>query len=214
VTEGFPFVRKEQRAAPEPEEELRPALVPGSELPARRWEFRREFEFEKVEFVFATLLVVSAAFLAFAHGANDTANAIGPLAAIVSIVREGAVAAKATVPIWLLVLGGIGIVIGLATYGYKVIETVGKKITALTPSRGFAANLGAAATIVVASRLGFPVSTTHTLVGAVLGIGLARGIEHLNLRIIRDIVLSWIITVPAGALLAAVIYYVLRAIFM
>jgi PiT family inorganic phosphate transporter len=189
-------------------------LVPGSQLPARRWEFRREFEFEKVELVFATLLIVSAAFLAFAHGANDTANAIGPLAAIVSVVREGTVAAKATVPTWLLVLGGIGIVIGLATYGYKVMETVGKKITALTPSRGFAANLGAATTIVVASRLGFPVSTTHTLVGAVLGIGLARGIEHLNLRVIRDIVLSWVITVPAGALLAAGIYYVLRAIFI
>jgi phosphate/sulfate permease len=214
VEEGVPFVRKEKRGAPEPEGELRPVLVPGSQLPARRWEFRREFEFEKVELVFATLLIVSAGFLAFAHGANDTANAIGPLAAIVSVVREGTVAAKATVPTWLLVLGGIGIVIGLATYGYKVMETVGKKITALTPSRGFAANLGAATTIVVASRLGFPVSTTHTLVGAVLGIGLARGIEHLNLRVIRDIVLSWVITVPAGALLAAGIYYVLRAIFI
>src|SRR5690606_9002203 len=143
--------------------EFRPPLVPGSELPARRWEYRREFEFEKVEKVFAMLLAVSAAFLAFAHGANDTANAVGPLAAIVELLRTGVVAAKATVPIGLLVLGGVGIIIGLATLGYKVIETIGKKITALTPSRAFAANLGAATTIVVASRLGFPISTTHTL---------------------------------------------------
>jgi PiT family inorganic phosphate transporter len=214
VESGIPFVRKEERESPAPKAELRPALVPGSALPAKRWEYRREFEFARMEGVFATLLVVSAAFLAFAHGANDTANAIGPLAAIIAIVREGTVAAKATVPVWLLVLGGLGIVLGLATWGYKVIETVGKKITALTPSRGFAANLGAATTIVIASRLGFPISTTHTLVGAILGIGLARGIEHINLRMIRDIVISWIITVPVGAILAAVFYYLLRLIFI
>jgi PiT family inorganic phosphate transporter len=211
---GIPFVRKEERESPEPKAELRPALVPGSALPAKRWEYRREFEFARMEGVFATLLVISAAFLAFAHGANDTANAIGPLAAIVAIVREGTVAAKASVPIWMLMLGGVGIVLGLATWGYKVIETIGKKITALTPSRGFAANLGAATTIVIASRLGFPISTTHTLVGAILGIGLARGIEHINLRMIRDIVISWIITVPIGAVLAAIIYYLLRLIFL
>ncbi len=212
--EGIPFVRKEERNQPEPKTELRPALVPGSELPAKRWEYRREFEFERMEKVFATLLVVSAALLAFAHGANDTANAIGPLAAILDIAREGIVAAKATVPTWLLVLGGMGIVLGLATWGYKVIETVGKKITALTPSRGFAANLGAATTIVIASRMGLPISTTHTLVGAVLGIGLARGIEHINLRMIRDIAISWVVTVPIGAVLAAAFYYLLRLIFL
>ncbi len=211
--EGIPFVRKEERSAPEPKQELRPALAPGSTLPTRRWEYRREFEFDRLERVFATLLVVSAAFLAFAHGANDTANAIGPLATIVAIIREGTVVAKATVPIWLLMLGGVGIVVGLATWGYRVIETIGRKITALTPSRGFAANLGAATTIVIASRLGFPISTTHTLVGAVLGIGLARGIDHINLRMLRDIVISWIITVPVGAILAAAFYYTLRAIF-
>jgi PiT family inorganic phosphate transporter len=212
--EGIPFVRKEDRDQPEPKAELRPALVPGSNLPAKRWEYRREFEFARMEGVFATLLVISAAFLAFAHGANDTANAIGPLAAIISIVHEGALSAKAAVPTWLLVLGGIGIVIGLATWGYKVIETIGKKITALTPSRGFAANLGAAMTIVIASRLGFPISTTHTLVGAILGIGLARGIEHINLRMIRDIAISWIVTVPVGAILAVIFYYILRMIFL
>lgn len=213
LEKGIPFITKEQRGAPEPVEELRPALVPGSELPARRWEYRREFEFEKVEKVFAILLIVSAGLLAFAHGANDTANAIGPLAAIVEIVRQGAVAAQAAVPLWMLALGGAGIVLGLATYGYRVIETIGKKITALTPSRAFAVNLGAAVTIVIASRLGLPISTTHTLVGSVLGVGIARGIEHLNLRIVRDIVISWVITVPAGASLAAVFYFVLKAIF-
>ena len=213
VEEGIPFLRKELRAEPEAKGELRPPLVPGSEVPARRWEYRREFEFEKMEKVFAVLLAISAAFLAFAHGANDTANAVGPLAAIVEILRTGMVAVKSSVPIGLLVVGGVGIIVGLATYGYKVIETVGKKITALTPSRAFAANLGAATTIVVASRLGFPISTTHTLVGAVLGIGLARGIEHLNLRIVRDIVLSWLITVPAGAALAVVLYLLMRIFF-
>ncbi len=211
LAEGIPFVRKEERGQPEPREELRPALAPGSALPAKRWEYRREFEFEKMEGVFATLLVISAAFLAFAHGANDTANAIGPLAAILAIVREGTVTAQAAVPAWLLVVGGVGIVLGLATWGYKVIETVGRKITALTPSRAFAANLGAATTIVVASRLGLPISTTHTLVGAVLGIGLARGVEHINLRILRDIVISLIVTVPVGAGLAALFFYLLRA---
>jgi inorganic phosphate transporter, PiT family len=213
LEEGIPFVRKEERSAAEPKQELRPALVPGSHLPVKRWEYRREFEFEKVEKVFATLLVVSACFLAFAHGANDTANAVGPLAAIVSILREGNAHVKAEVPVWLLMLGGVGIIVGLATWGYRVIETIGKKITALTPSRAFAANIGAATTIVVASRLGMPISTTHTLVGAVLGIGLARGIEHMNLRMVRDIFVSWIITVPAGALLAVVFYYILRTVF-
>ncbi len=214
LTEGIPFVEKEHRADPEPKTVKRPALAPGSELPARRWEHRREFEFEKFESVFTTLLIISACFLAFAHGANDAANAIGPLAAIVDIIRTGVVDVQAAVPIWLLILGGVGIVIGLATWGYKVMETIGTKITQLTPSRAFAANIGAATTIVLASRLGFPISTTHTLVGAVLGIGLARGIDSLNLRMVRDIFISWLITVPAGALMAVVFYYLLRLIFL
>ncbi|UCH22411.1 MAG: inorganic phosphate transporter, partial [Deltaproteobacteria bacterium] len=120
---------------------------------------------------------------------------------------------KATVPLWALVLGGIGIVFGLATWGWRVIETVGKKITELTPSRGFSAEFGAAVTIVVASRLGLPISTTHTLVGAVMGVGLARGIEALNLNAIRDIVLSWLITIPAGAIFTIGIYYFLTLFF-
>lgn len=177
------------------------------------WESIRRFEFEKVESIFGFLMILSACFLAFAHGANDVANAIGPVAAVVDIVRSGEIAKTSQVPIWILLMGGIGIVIGLATWGYRVIETVGKKITKLTPSRGFAANLGAATTIVLASRLGFPISTTHTLIGAVLGIGFARGMSSLNFRIIRDIVASWLITIPAGAGLAVAFYHLLRMIF-
>jgi phosphate/sulfate permease len=128
--------------------------------------------------------------------------------------RERFPMVQAEVPVWLLVLGGIGIVIGLATWGYKVIETIGRKITVLTPSRGFAANIGAATTIVFASRLGMPISTTHTLVGAVLGVGLARGIEFLNLRMVRDIFISWLVTIPAGAFLAVVFYFILALLFL
>lgn len=209
LEEGIPFTPKDAAQA-----QLRPALAPGSELPAKRWEHRREFEFEKSESIFASLMIVSACFLAFSHGANDVANAIGPLAAILEIVGKGVVSLKAQIPIWILMMGAVGIVLGLATWGYKVIETIGKKITQLTPSRGFAANIGAATTIVLASRMGFPVSTTHTLVGAVLGIGMARGISYLNLRMVRDIFVSWLITIPAGAVLAMVFYYVLKSIFL
>lgn len=208
--DGIPFVRKHD---PEGTIELRPALVEGSHLPAKRWEFRRHFEFEKVESLFGGLLVLSACFLAFAHGANDVANAIAPLAAVMELARTGQVAIQSQVPLWILFLGGAGIVLGLATWGYRVIETIGKKITQLTPSRGFAANIAAATTIVMASRLGFPISTTHTLVGAVFGIGLARGIESLNLRILRDIAISWVVTIPAGAGLAIAIYTILHLCF-
>ena len=205
---GIPFKRKDAE-----DTELRPALAEGSDLPSKRWEFRREFEFEKLERAFGGMMIISACFLAFAHGANDVANAIGPLAAILAIVKEGVVAAEASVPLWVLAMGALGIVIGLATWGYKVMETIGRKITQLTPSRGFAANIGAATTIVMASRFGLPISTTHTLVGAVLGVGLARGLDSLNLRTVRDIVASWIITIPAGAFLAVLFYYILKAIF-
>jgi len=151
--------------------------------------------------------------VAFAHGANDVANAVGPLAAAISILRTGAVAAKSTVPLWVLGLGGIGIVIGLATWGWRVMITIGKKITELTPTRGFAAEFAAATTIVLASKLGIPVSTTHTLVGGVLGVGLARGISALNLRVVTNIVISWVVTIPAGAVGAIFFYFILKAIF-
>ena len=170
-------------------------------------------EFRRTERIFIYLQILTACFIAFAHGANDVANAIGPLSAAVQTAQDGLVAAKATVPLWALLLGGTGIVIGLATYGWKVMETVGKKITALTPSRGFCAQFGAATTIVIASKLALPISTTHTLVGAVLGVGLARGIGAINLTTVRDIAVSWVITIPAGALLAIVIYMTLGLFF-
>lgn len=169
--------------------------------------------YQKVERIFVYLQILSAGFVAFAHGANDVANAIGPLAAVINIVKTGTVAMKTAVPTWVLALGGAGIIIGLATWGWRVIETVGKRITDLTPSRGFSAEFSAAVTIVLASKLGIPISTTHTLVGAVLGVGLARGLEALNLRTVRDIVISWIVTIPVGAALTILLFYIFRWIF-
>lgn len=170
-------------------------------------------EYAVVEKIFVYLQILTAACMAFAHGANDVANAIGPLTAIVTILKTGTIPLQSHVPLWILALGGLGIVIGLATWGWRVIETIGKKITELTPTRGFAAEFGAAITILVASRLGMPVSTTHTLVGSVLGVGLARGIGSLNLNTVKDIILSWVITVPIGAILAIIFYYLFAAIF-
>ncbi len=169
--------------------------------------------FANVERVFAVLMVFTACSMAFAHGSNDVANAVGPLAAIVSILNTGAITAKSLMPSWILLLGGIGIVLGLATYGFRVMATVGRKITALTPSRGFAAELGAAATVVSASATGLPVSTTHTLVGAVLGVGFARGIAAINLRVVGNILMSWLITLPAGAGLSILFFFILKGMF-
>ena len=168
--------------------------------------------FYTVERVFGVLMVVTACGMAFAHGSNDVANAIGPLAAVISVASTGAVAAKAALPLWVLMLGGGGIVIGLATYGIRVISTVGKKITQLTPSRGFAAELAAATTIVIASGTGIPISTTHTLVGAVLGVGFARGIEAIDLRVVGRIFVSWVVTIPAGAFLAILFFFVFKTV--
>ncbi len=174
----------------------------------------RDFHFTNVEKIFAILMVFTACAMAFAHGSNDVANAIGPLAAVISIVENGGeVGQKSMLPIWVLILGGGGIVIGLVTYGHKVIATIGSNITKLTPSSGFAATLAAATTVVLASRTGLPISTTHTLVGAVLGVGLARGIAALNLNVIRTIFMSWVITLPAGAILSIIIFFILKAIF-
>ena len=169
----------------------------------------KEFQFANVERTFTVLMVVTACAMAFAHGSNDVANAIGPVAAIVSIINTGEIGQKSPVSIYVLLLGAVGIVVGLATFGRRVMATVGKKITELTPSRGFAAELAAATTVVLASGTGLPISTTHTLVGAVLGVGLARGISALNLGVIRSIFMSWIITLPVGAALSVVFYYIL-----
>ena len=168
--------------------------------------------FYTVERVFGVLMVLTACGMAFAHGSNDVANAIGPLAAVIGIASTGAVAAQSSLPLWVLMLGGGGIVIGLATYGRHVIATVGKKITQLTPSRGFAAELAAATTIVIASGTGIPISTTHTLVGAVLGVGLARGIDAIDLRVVARILVSWVVTIPAGAFLAIVFFFIFKAV--
>lgn len=170
--------------------------------------------FDGVEKIFAILMIFTASAMAFAHGSNDVANAIGPLAAVYSTIESGGeIVAKAAVPSWILLLGGIGIIVGLATYGFKVMATIGKRITELTPSRGFAAELGAASTVVLASGTGLPVSTTHCLVGAVLGVGLARGIGALDLRVVGTIGVSWVVTLPAGAGLSIVFFYMLKGMF-
>ncbi|MEZ8194930.1 MULTISPECIES: inorganic phosphate transporter [Vibrio] len=170
--------------------------------------------FSGVEGIFSVLMVITACAMAFAHGSNDVANAIGPLSAVVSTVEHmGEITTKSTIAWWILPLGGIGIVVGLATMGHKVMATVGTGITELTPSRGFAAQLATACTVVLASGTGLPISTTQTLVGAVLGVGFARGIAALNLGVVRNIVASWIVTLPAGALLAVIFFYGIQAAF-
>ncbi|MBT6057019.1 MAG: inorganic phosphate transporter [Gammaproteobacteria bacterium] len=172
------------------------------------------FHFGSVEKVFGVLMIFTACSMAFAHGSNDVANAIGPLAAVNGVVQSGGVFAEQSgLPFWILILGGSGIVTGLAMWGYKVIATIGRNITELTPSRGFAAELAAATTVVVASGTGIPVSTTHTLVGAVLGVGLARGIGALNLNVVGRIFLSWVVTLPVGAAISIVFFFMFKGIF-
>ncbi len=174
----------------------------------------RDYHFASVEKIFTPMMIFSACSMAFAHGSNDVANGIGPLAAIVSVIDSGGeIAQKSPLPLWLLALGGTGIVIGLATLGYRVMKTIGTSITELTPTRGFSAELAAAATVVLASRTGLPVSTTHILVGAVIGVGLARGMGAIDLRVIGKIVASWLVTLPAGGALAALFFFVLKGIF-
>ena len=172
-----------------------------------------EFNFTNVERLFGVLMVFTASAMAFAHGSNDVANAVGPMAAVISTAQSGMIEAKAALPPWVLLVGGIGIVFGLATFGYKVITTVGKKITELTPSRGFSAEIAAATTVVLASFTGIPVSTTHTLVGAVLGVGFARGIGAIDLRVVGNIFMSWVVTLPAGAFLAIMFFYMFKGMF-
>ena len=174
----------------------------------------KDYHFASVEKVFTPMMIFTACAMAFAHGSNDVANGIGPLAAVVSIVKSGGeVAQKASLPLWILVLGGAGIVTGLATMGYRVMQTIGTKITELTPTRGYCATLAAATTVVLASKTGLPVSTTHIAVGAVMGVGLARGIGAIDLRVLGNIILSWVVTLPAGAILAAVFFFFFKGIF-
>ena len=152
---------------------------------------------------FAYLMIFTSCAVAFAHGSNDVANAIGPLAAINQATSQ-LLNQPYTLetPLWILFLGAAGIVLGLATLGYRVMKTIGENIVKLTPSKGFSAQLAAALTVVIASQLDMPVSTTHTLVGAVIGIGLVEGVSTINFKSVRTIVLSWVVTLPAGALLS------------
>ena len=185
---------------------LRRLRLPDSDQPTGRM--------QSVERVFGVLMIFTACSMAFAHGSNDVANAIGPLAAINSVIaNNGAFEAESALPLWILLLGGFGIVAGLAMWGHRVIRTIGKNITELTPSRGFAAEIAAATTVVIASGTGIPVSTTHTLVGAVLGVGLARSMNALNFGVIGRIFLSWIVTLPAGAILSIVFFFIFKGIF-
>ena len=173
----------------------------------------KEMHFTNVEKIFGILMIFTACCMAFAHGSNDVANAIGPLAAVVGVIQSGGqVLDKVSLDWWILPLGAVGIVIGLMTFGARVIETIGSNITHLTPSRGFAAEIAAASTVVISSGLGLPISTTQTLVGAVLGVGMARGIAALNLGVIRNIFISWVVTLLIGAVLSIIFFYIIKGV--
>ncbi|MES9900048.1 MAG: inorganic phosphate transporter [Sedimenticola sp.] len=173
-----------------------------------------DYHYASVEKAFTPMMVFTACAMAFAHGSNDVANGIGPMAAVLSVVQSGGdIAQTAGLPVWVLALGGGGIILGLVTMGYRVMQTIGTRITELTPTRGYCATLAAATTVALASKTGFPVSTTQVAVGAIMGVGLARGIGAIDLRVIANIVISWIITLPAGGILAAAFFFLFRAIF-
>jgi len=163
-------------------------------------------QYAATEKIFKFLQIFTAFYVAFAHGSNDVANAVGPLAAVVATLQNGAIESKVIMPLWILLLGGTGIVFGLMIWGSKVMETIGKKITEITPSRGFCAEFAAATVVLVCSKMGLPISTTHTLVGSVIGVGMARGLASLNIGIIKVIFVSWVATVPFTAVLAMIIY--------
>jgi PiT family inorganic phosphate transporter len=169
-------------------------------------------EYKSIEHIFIYLQLVTACYVAFAHGANDVANAIGPLAAVVDILGSGKIGFGIGVPFWLIILGALGIVIGLSTWGYKVIHTIGQKITEITPTRGFSAEFSTALVVLVCSRLGLPVSTSQVIVGAVIGVGFAKGIVAVDLKVIRSIFTSWLLTVPISAVVTAVIFICIKTI--
>ena len=170
-------------------------------------------QFVSTEAIFRYLQIITAFYVAFAHGSNDVANAVGPLAAVVSILKDGSVHMKVEMPLWILGMGGGCIVFGLLIWGTRVMQTIGKKITEMTPSRGFCAEFGAATVVLVCSKLGLPISTTHTLVGSVVGVGLARGLPTLNLSIIKTIFISWAATIPFTALFAIIFFKIMLALF-
>ena len=169
--------------------------------------------YSAVEGIFRKLQVGTSCYVAFAHGANDVANAIGPVASIIPLAQGIGLGSEVEVPIWLLALGGVGISIGCMTWGRRVMRTVGSRITNLTNTRGFSVDFGAATTVLIASKLGLPVSTSHTVVGAVIGVGLARGLEAVDLSIIKKIVVSWLLTLPIAAGTSITIFLILRGVF-
>jgi PiT family inorganic phosphate transporter len=165
-------------------------------------------QLRQVEKIFAVLVIFTSCTVAFSQGANDVANAIGPLAAVAEIVKNNTVPGKVPVNIWFLILGGVGIAAGLAMFGYRVMKVLGMKVTEITPSRGVAADFAGMTTVLVCSKLGLPISTTHVIVGAIIGVGLARGITAIDRRVIRSIFISWIGTVPIAAILTIVLYLI------
>lgn len=179
----------------------------------RRYKERDTDPYYQVEKMANPLQVLSASFQAFSHGANDVANAIGPVAAIVIVIQTQKVEMQVAIPLWLLLLGGVGLAFGIYTWGYRVMETVGEKITSITPTRGFSAEFGTATTVLLCSRLGMPVSTTHVAVGNIIGVGLARGISAINLSVIKRIFSAWIISLPAAGLFSVAIYLILSTLF-
>ena len=178
----------------------------------RKIEIKGKNEYDIVERIFRKLQIVTSCYVAFSHGANDVANAIGPVAGVFSIATTGMFNPKAEVPTFLLAIGGIGIAIGCVTWGHKVMKTLGYRITSLTNTRGFSVDFGAATTVLIASKLGLPISTSHTVVGAVIGVGLARGLDAVDLGVVRKIIVTWLVTVPAAAGLSAIIFLILRTI--
>jgi len=169
-------------------------------------------DYATVESIFRKLQVGTSCYVAFAHGANDVANAIGPVSAIIPLAQGLSIGSQVVVPTWLLVLGGVGIAFGCLTWGRRVMETVGKRITTLTNTRGFSVDFGAATTVLICSKLGLPISTSHTVVGAVIGVGLARGLEAIDLSVIKKIIVSWAVTLPVAAATSIGIFLLLRII--
>jgi PiT family inorganic phosphate transporter len=165
------------------------------------------------EGIFRRIQIGTSCYVALAQGANDVANAIGPLAVIYFLVKTGGVGTKVPVPIFLLLFGGIGIACGISMAGYRVMDTIGTKITTLTNTRGFSVDFAAATTVLAASKMGLPVSTTHAAVGGVLGVGMARGIEAVNFRVVVQIMIYWVLTVPAAALTSMLIFKLLELVF-
>lgn len=181
---------------------------------AHNWAFRLSTQVEEsaegVETIFRKMQIFTSCYVALSQGANDVANAIGPIAAIYVLAKQGTFLTQAEVPIWLLGIGGLGIAVGITVLGHKVMSTVGEKITTLTNTRGFSVDFSAATTVLVASKLGLPVSTTHAAVGAVTGVGLARGFKAVDFTVLGKIVVYWVLTVPIAALTSIIIFQILR----